>query len=137
MKMTDRVIEEDVRVLLKAGVLISGVTTLTGGILFLIRHGGDPVSYEIFHSQPRIDRIIPEILAGAWKLRARSIIQLGILLLIATPVGRNYRDRACPLLYSLISGCRCKLKQEARDVRMSLASSTDCPVVERVMGCAR
>lgn len=122
MKMTDRVIEEDVSVLLKAGVLISGVTTLIGGILFLIRHGSDPANYATFHSQPRIDRIIPEILAGAWKLRARSIIQLGILLLIATPVARVAfslvgfaleRDRKFVvitaivlviLVYSLISG---------------------------------
>lgn len=122
MKMTDRVIEEDVSVLLKAGVLISGVTTLIGGILFLIRHGSDPANYATFHSQPRIDRIIPEILAGAWRLRARSIIQLGILLLIATPVARVAfslvgfaleRDRKFVvitaivlviLVYSLISG---------------------------------
>lgn len=120
--MTDRVIEEDVSVLLKAGVLISGVTTLIGGILFLIRHGSDPANYATFHSQPRIDRIIPEILAGAWRLRARSIIQLGILLLIATPVARVAfslvgfaleRDRKFVaitaivlviLVYSLISG---------------------------------
>jgi uncharacterized membrane protein len=32
--------------------------------------------------------MVPQILAGALALRARSIIQLGILLLIATPVLR-------------------------------------------------
>jgi uncharacterized membrane protein len=88
MSMTDRKIEQDVSVLLKAGVLISGAVTLFGGVVFLLRHWNEPVPYQIFHSQPRIDRIVPEILAGALRLRARSIIQLGILLLIATPVAR-------------------------------------------------
>jgi uncharacterized membrane protein len=88
MNMTDRKIEQDVSVLLKAGVLISGAVTLLGGAVFLLRHWSEPVHYQSFHSQPRVDRIVPEILAGALRLRARSIIQLGILLLIATPVAR-------------------------------------------------
>lgn len=122
MKISDRSIEESVSVLLRAGVIISGSVTLLGGILFLARHWSDPVNYQAFHSQPRVDRIVPEILAGAWHFRARSIIQLGVLLLIATPVARVVlslvgfaleRDRTfvaitalvlAILLYSLISG---------------------------------
>ncbi len=122
MKVTDRSIEESVSVLLKAGVLIAGAVTLAGGIVFLFRHAGDPTNYRVFHSQPRIDRIVTEIVAGAFHGRARSIIQLGLLLLIATPVARvalslfgfaMERDRAfvlitaivlAVLLYSLISG---------------------------------
>ncbi|MBV9155052.1 MAG: DUF1634 domain-containing protein, partial [Acidobacteriaceae bacterium] len=37
---------------------------------------------------PSIDRIVSEIIKGAFAVRARSIIQLGILLLIATPIAR-------------------------------------------------
>ncbi len=80
------------------------------------------MNYSMFHSQPRIDRIVPEIVSGAMHGRARSIIQLGILLLIATPVARVAyslagfaleRDRAfvlvsaivlAILVYSLVNG---------------------------------
>ncbi len=122
MKMTDQSLERSVSVLLKSGVIIAGAVTLFGGALFLFRHWGEHVDYRNFHSQPRIDRIITEIVGGAVHLRARSVIQLGMLLLIATPVARVAfslygfaleRDRAFVvvtglvltiLLYSLISG---------------------------------
>jgi uncharacterized membrane protein len=122
MKVTDRSIERSVSVLLGAGVILAGLVTLLGGIAFLIRHWNDPANYRIFHSQPRIDRILTEIIAGAIHGRARSIIQLGMLLLIATPVARVAfslvgflweRDHTyvlitaivlSVLLYSLISG---------------------------------
>lgn len=122
MKMTDQSLERSVSKLLLAGVMIAGAVTLAGGALFLLRHWGDHVEYQSFHSQPRIDRILPEIVKGAFHLRARSVIQLGMLLLIATPVARVAfslygfaleRDRVFVLvtvlvltilLYSLISG---------------------------------
>ena len=108
--------------LLMAGVSLAGAVTLLGGVLFLSRHWSEPVSYQSFHSQPRVDRIIPEILKGVSHGRARSIIQFGILLLIATPVARVAlslvgfaleRDRVFVvitaivlgvLVYSLVSG---------------------------------
>src|SRR5262249_10180741 len=88
MRMNDRTIEQDVSVLLRAGVLISGIVTLFGGSVFLFRHWHEPVNYRVFHSQPRVDRFVPEILVNAFHFRGRSIIQLGLLLLIATPVAR-------------------------------------------------
>jgi uncharacterized membrane protein len=88
MSVTDRSIERSVSTLLRAGVLISGAITLAGGSLFLYRHWSEPVNYASFHSQPRVDRIVPEIVAAAFRGRGRSIIQLGILMLIATPVAR-------------------------------------------------
>ncbi|HLH04258.1 MAG TPA: DUF1634 domain-containing protein [Bryobacteraceae bacterium] len=122
MNITDRSIERTVSVLLLWGVILSGTITLLGGAIFLAHHWREPVSYQQFHSQPRIDRIIPEIFSGALHLRGRSVIQFGLLLLIATPVARVAwslvgfaleRDRKfviittivlLVLLYSLISG---------------------------------
>jgi uncharacterized membrane protein len=122
MKVTDRSIERSISVLLKAGVILAGSVTLVGGIVFLIRYWNDPANYRTFHSQPRVDRILTEIVAGAVHGRARSIIQLGMLLLIATPVARVAfslvgflweRDRTyvlvtgivlAILLYSIING---------------------------------
>ena len=86
--VTDGSIERGVSALLKAGVLLSGLIVLVGGMVYLIRHGGEPVDYRTFHGQPASDRLIPAILRGALRGQGRSIIQLGILVLIATPVAR-------------------------------------------------
>lgn len=121
-KITDETIERLVSVLLLSGVVISGLVVFSGGIYYLARHGHEKTDYHTFHGQPAIDRILGQIIEGAIALRARSIIQLGILLLIATPIARVAfslvgfaleRDRTyvvitaivlCVLLYSLISG---------------------------------
>ena len=120
--ISDSEIERMVSVLLLTGVLISGAVVLAGGFLFLSRHGSEPINVSKFVGQPSIDRHAQEILRGAFSGRARSLIQLGILLLIATPIARvalslvgfaRERDGKymlitaivlAVLLYSLISG---------------------------------
>lgn len=121
-KVTDRSIEHMVSILLRTGVLVSGFVVLAGGIYYLLRHGGERESYHVFHGAAATDRIVPQIVSGAIALRGRSIIQFGLLLLIATPILRVAfslvgfaieRDRIyvlitaivlAVLLYSLISG---------------------------------
>jgi uncharacterized membrane protein len=87
-KLTDRSIERMVSIILRSGVLVSGLVVLSGGLYFLARHGQDPVDYRRFHGEPSVDRLVPEILGGVRSLRARSVIQFGLLLLIATPIAR-------------------------------------------------
>ena len=87
-RVTDRSIELMVSTLLRAGVLLAGLVVLAGGIYYVVRHGGEPVQYQQFHGAPASDRIIGQIIEGALRLRGRSIIQVGILILIATPVAR-------------------------------------------------
>jgi uncharacterized membrane protein len=121
-KITDTGIERMVSVLLRTGVLVSGLVVLAGGVYYLTENGAEAADYHIFHGQPSINRIVPQIVEGAIALRPESIIQLGILILIATPIMRvafslagfaMERDRAYVaitaivlliLLYSLISG---------------------------------
>jgi uncharacterized membrane protein len=86
--MTDEQIEQSVARILRTGVILSGSIVLCGGIYYLFRHGGEPVHFSHFNGQPAIDRVVHLIVLGAFRLRARSIIQLGILLLIATPIVR-------------------------------------------------
>jgi uncharacterized membrane protein len=120
--ITDTAIERMLSVLLRAGVVISGVIVFSGGIYFLARHGHEFADHHTFHGEPSVDRIVGQIIAGAMALRARSIIQLGLLVLIATPIARVAfslaaftleRDRAYVvisaivltiLLYSLVTG---------------------------------
>lgn len=87
-KISDAGIERIVSVVLRTGVLISASVVLAGGIYFLVRHGEEIADYRTFRGQPSIDRIVGQIIQGAIDLRARSIIQAGILLLIATPIAR-------------------------------------------------
>lgn len=86
--MTDDRIEKTVSNVLRAGVLISGSVVLAGGLYFAARHGGEQVRFRVFDGQPAIDCHPGAIILGALQGHARSIIQLGILLLIATPIIR-------------------------------------------------
>lgn len=86
--VTDRSIENMVSVLLLTGVLISAVFVLAGGIYYVVRNGGNIADYRVFRGAPRVDRQLSRIVEGALALRSRSIIQFGILCLIATPIVR-------------------------------------------------
>jgi uncharacterized membrane protein len=74
--------------LLKFGVLIASTCVLLGGILYLIHHGNEPVEYQFFRGEPSQFRspagVVKAVLSGS----RRGIIQLGLLLLIATPIVR-------------------------------------------------
>lgn len=84
----DERLERVISNLLRTGVLLAGLIVLIGGILYVFRHGNEPVAYAQFHGQPEIYRNLSGILIPVAKLKSRSIIQLGLLLLIATPVAR-------------------------------------------------
>jgi uncharacterized membrane protein len=56
--------------------------------LYLVRHGFEPADYRVFHGEPDPLKSPHAILAYAIQLRGRGLIQLGLLLLIATPVAR-------------------------------------------------
>jgi uncharacterized membrane protein len=84
----DQRVEEIIGNLLRAGVLLSAFVVLCGGVIYLARHGDSPANYRVFHGEPSELRSVTGILHYAFALRGRGIIQLGLLLLIATPVAR-------------------------------------------------
>ncbi len=88
MRVTDRSIERMVSVLLRTGVIISGLIVLGGGIYYLLAHGGETENFRVFVGTSALDRTVPGILQGALALRARSVIQLGLVALILTPILR-------------------------------------------------
>jgi|SRR5579872_852959 len=85
---TDQQTEEIIGNLLRGGVFLSAAVVLVGGILYLLHYGADPPHHTIFRGEPSELRTIPGTVKDALAVRSRGIIQLGILLLIATPVAR-------------------------------------------------
>src|SRR5262249_55067181 len=85
---TDQTIETTVGNLLRIGVSVAASVVAIGGAIYLARHWSEPVHYGVFAGEPSDYRNVTGILHQALGLRGRGIIQLGLLLLIATPVAR-------------------------------------------------
>jgi len=85
---TDQRVEVIIGNLLRAGVLLAAAVVLAGGALFLVRHGSAAPHYAIFQGEPADLRTPSGVLADAVALRGRGVIQLGLLILLATPVAR-------------------------------------------------
>ena len=85
---SDQQMENQMGSLLRAAVILACGIMLAGGVVYLLRHGGERESYAAFHGEPAalegIRGILREVRAGS----ARRIIQLSVLMMIATPVMR-------------------------------------------------
>jgi uncharacterized membrane protein len=81
-------LEQRLGTLLRAGVILSAMVTLVGGIMYLFVHGHDLTDHRIFHGEPAALRTVSGVVSGVLNGDSRAIIQLGVLLLIATPVAR-------------------------------------------------
>jgi uncharacterized membrane protein len=84
----DERVEQAMGNLLRAGVLLAAGVVLLGGALYLLRHGGERTDYRVFHGEPADLRSPVGVILDALDGRARGLIQLGLLLLVATPVAR-------------------------------------------------
>ncbi len=87
-EIEDVKLEQLLGFLLRAGVLLAAAVVLGGGIAYLVRYGMDPAEHQVFHGEPGELRSPAAIVAFAWNGHSRGVIQLGLLLLIATPVMR-------------------------------------------------
>lgn len=79
-RWSEQRVEQTMGMLLRIGVLLSALVVLCGGLAYLIHHGGELADYRHFHGRP-------------WQLSqmldsAHGYIELGLLLLVATPVLR-------------------------------------------------
>ncbi|MGH9559320.1 MAG: DUF1634 domain-containing protein [Bryobacteraceae bacterium] len=84
--MTDKRLEIVVANLLRAGVLLSAAVVLTGGICYLGNHGREIADYRVFH--PSAYRDLSSVFRSATALDCGAMIELGLILLIATPIAR-------------------------------------------------
>jgi len=72
---------------LRIGVIVSVSIVIFGGIIYLYRHGSEAPNHKNFVTQPSFVQL-NGILQGIIDFHGRSIIQAGIILLIATPILR-------------------------------------------------
>ena len=85
---SDEEVELRVGALLQVGVLVASVLVATGGVAYLVKYGSIPPHHETFTGEPDDLKRIGGIVKAASELRGRGIIQLGLLVLLATPVAR-------------------------------------------------
>lgn len=85
---TDEKVDAIIGTLLRSGVILAASVVLVGGLCYLIRHGTGQANYGVFNGGNAESHSISGILKGVLTWQCRSVIQLGLLLLIATPVAR-------------------------------------------------
>lgn len=74
--------------MLRTGVTLSACITVLGGLLYMLRHEDLIPDYRNFNGVPEQYRSLSDIFKGVAAFKSRAIIQLGVLLLIATPIAR-------------------------------------------------
>jgi uncharacterized membrane protein len=87
-RWTDDEVDQLLGNLLRVGVIIATIVAVAGGVVFLGQHWADPAGGRVFLGEPPELRSLGGIIHGVMAFRASSIIQLGLVLLIATPVAR-------------------------------------------------
>ena len=84
----DRRMEVILGNLLRSGVMFSALVVVWGACIYLSRHWREAADYKIFRGEPSDFRTIPGMIESARGGHGRGWIQIGLLLLIATPIAR-------------------------------------------------
>lgn len=87
-RWTDELVDNIISVLLRTGVILAGLIVLIGGIMYLIQYRHLLPDYRVFHGEPTTLRHLGNILHGVATFHSRSWMQLGLIVLVATPVAR-------------------------------------------------
>jgi uncharacterized membrane protein len=119
---SDERVDRTIGGLLRLGVVLAASVVAAGGVAYLVQRGSAPSDHRQFHGEPADLRGPAGVVSDALAFESRGVIQLGLLLLIATPVARvafavyafdRQHDRAfvgvslvvlAVLLYSLLAG---------------------------------
>ncbi|HEY7351863.1 MAG TPA: DUF1634 domain-containing protein [Terriglobales bacterium] len=84
----DERVEVMISNLLRAGVVLAALVVIAGAVPYIGAHPRAHVSYRTFHGEPDALKTVPGVIANAFSGSPRGVIQLGLLLLIATPIAR-------------------------------------------------
>ncbi len=83
----DSRVERIVGGMLRAGVLLAAGIAVLGGCVYFAQHGTAPVDYHAFRGEAASWNI-PTIAHGVLAFDGAALLQLGILVLVATPITR-------------------------------------------------
>jgi uncharacterized membrane protein len=86
--LTDERMDRMIGTLLRSGVIVSAAATLAGGIWHLAQSGSAMPDYHVFHGEPADLMTLSGVLSGVMAGRSECLIQLGLLMLVATPIAR-------------------------------------------------
>jgi uncharacterized membrane protein len=87
-KIQDADLEWVIGQLLRYGVLLSSVIVAAGGVIYLYRHGSQAPLYQQFKGEPSKMKEIGPLWQAVLRGEGRPLIQLGLLVLVATPIVR-------------------------------------------------
>jgi len=108
---TDEQVEQLLGFVLQAGVILAAAVALLGGVVYLLGHGMQATDYRVLHSEPVELRTLSGVVRGALRFDGRDVVQLGVVLLLATPITRvalsalafaRQRDRRYVVVTSLV-----------------------------------
>jgi len=85
---SDERVEKIMGTLLQTGVILSGLVVFIGGIFYFLQFRHAPEDYRTFVAERASLRSVTAVGKSALRGDGRAIIQLGLLLLIATPLAR-------------------------------------------------
>jgi uncharacterized membrane protein len=88
VRRSDQKLDEIMGALLRSGVVLAAAIVFVGGVVYLTRHRVPVTDYRVFAGEPAELRTISGIFHEALAFHGRGLIQLGLLVLIATPVAR-------------------------------------------------
>ena len=84
----ERDVELYIGKLLRYGVILSSIITITGGIIYISQHPDQQLNFKTFVGAPNYLRELTTLLPAVIKFEGMAIIQLGVAVLIATPILR-------------------------------------------------
>lgn len=87
-RWSDHDVEQFVGRLLQTGVLLAAAVVMVGAAMLLREHARDIPDFAVFAAEPSALSTLGGIVRGALAGDSRAITQLGVILLIATPVAR-------------------------------------------------
>jgi uncharacterized membrane protein len=86
--MTDEKLERIVSAVLKWGVLCALALAATGAGIHLRQHHSEIARYSVFHMEAPDTRTVHGIWFSAIRFDGRAVMQLGVIVLILTPIVR-------------------------------------------------
>ena len=87
-RWTDHEVEQIIGRLLQIGVLVAAAVVVAGGLALLAHYGGQPADFHVFRGPAAELRSVGGVVRAALALDSRAVVQLGLVLLLATPVAR-------------------------------------------------